>query len=330
MFDAVGLLILVALAALFGFLTARAWKLKSALLKWAGAGLAALLTLLSAALLVLALIGFYKLSERHDNPVAAVHVAGTDAQIARGEQLAHVCAACHSPNGRLPLAGRDVVAESGLPPVGTLYAPNLTPSGNIQDWSDGEVVRAIREGLHRDGRSLLGMPSRAFAGMSDDDVQSVVAYLRAQPATGGPTPDTQFNVLGAVFINVVDFRAAQPPVGSVTAPQPGTPDYGRYLVGIMDCRACHGQQLEGRPVRGPGPGGGPNLTKIVPQWTPEQFMTFFNSGRLPDGRTLPAVTQVGRTAGPVMPWAMVRAATTDDELRDMYAYLHGLTPVEGP
>jgi hypothetical protein len=27
---------------------------------------------------------------------------------------------------------------------------------------------------------------------------------------------------------------------------------------------------------------------------------------------------------------MVRAATTDDELKAMYAYLHSLPPVEGP
>ncbi len=33
---------------------------------------------------------------------------------------------------------------------------------------------------------------------------------------------------------------------------------------------------------------------------------------------------------PRMPWPMVRAATTDDELEAIYAYLHGLPPVDGP
>jgi len=39
-------------------------------------------------LLVLALIGYSKLNEQYDNPVAMIQVAGTPEQIARGEQLA--------------------------------------------------------------------------------------------------------------------------------------------------------------------------------------------------------------------------------------------------
>jgi cytochrome c1 len=31
---------------------------------------------------------------------------------------------------------------------------------------------------------------------------------------------------------------------------------------------------------------------------------------------------------PRMPWTSVRAATTDDELKDIYAYLHSLPAVE--
>jgi len=73
--------------------------------------------------------------------------------------------------------------------MGMLYAPNLTPSGNIKDWTGGEVVRAIREGVHKDGRSLLIVPSGDFKNMSEEDVKALVAYLRSQPATGGPTPN---------------------------------------------------------------------------------------------------------------------------------------------
>jgi nicotinate dehydrogenase subunit B len=330
MFDTVGVLILVALVALFGFLTTRARKTKHGFLKWGGTIFAGLLTLIAIALLVLALVGFYKLNERHANPVADVRVAGTPAQIARGRQLAHLCAECHSPSGQLPLAGNDLSGAFGGLLLGTFYAPNLTPSGNIRDWSDGEVVRAIRESVHLNGRSLLAMPSRAFAKLSDEDVQSVVAYLRAQPPTGGPTPDNQFNVLGAVFVNLVNIRTVQPPVGRVSAPQRGTPEYGGYMVDVLDCKGCHGLQLEGRVNRGIGPPGGPNLTKIVPQWTQEQFMTFFNTGKLPDGSAVPVVAQPGGRTGPIMPWRTLRAAATDDELRDIYAYLHSLPPVEGP
>ena len=331
MFDIAGVLILAVLIALFGFLTTRAWKLKNAILRWGGGIIAGLLTLISTAILVLALVGFTKLNERFSNPIANVQVAGTAAQIARGEQLAHGCTNCHTAGGQLPLSGTSFIAKFPFPPLGTLYAPNLTPTGNITDWTDGEVIRAIREGIHRNGRALLIMPSNNFRNMSDDDVQSLVAYLRSQPATGGPTPANRFNLLGAVFINLSDFRRAQQPVGSITAPAPGTPEYGKYMVDIIGCRDCHGDQLQGRVDNGqPGPPPGPNLTLIVPQWTEEQFMTFFNTGKLPGGGTVPVVTFPSGYSEPRMPWPIVRAATTDEELKAIYTYLHSLPLVEGP
>ena len=152
MFDITGILILIVIIVVFGFLTTRAWKLKNAFLKWAGVFIAGLLTLIPAALLVLALIGFSKLNERYANPVADIQVAGTPAQIARGEKLAYICSSCHSPGNELPLSGTNFAEKFDFPPLGTLYAPNLTPSGNIKDWTDGEVIRAIREGVHKDGR----------------------------------------------------------------------------------------------------------------------------------------------------------------------------------
>ncbi len=331
MFDTAGVFILILLIALFGYLTTRGWKLKNAILKWGGVVIAGLLTLIPAALLVLGLIGFYKLNERHANPVANLQVAGTAAQIARGEQLAHICVSCHTSDDQLPLSGVDFLAKFAGPPVGTLYAPNLTPSGNIKDWTDGEVIRAIREGVHKNGRSLLIMPAENLRNLSDDDVQALVAYLRSQPATGGPTPTNAFDLFGALFINLFDFRTAQQPVGSVTAPPPGTPEYGKYMVDIIGCRSCHGDQLQGKADTGqPGPPPGPNLTQIVPQWTEEQFMTFFNTGIRPDGSPVPILTLPSGFSEPRMPWPEVRAAATDDELKAIYAYLHSLPPVEGP
>jgi mono/diheme cytochrome c family protein len=331
MFDFIGVLILIVLMAVFGFLTTRLWNLKNKFLKWSSVCLTGLLTLIPATLLVLALIGFYKLNEQFNNPVAAIRVAGTPAQIARGEQLAYNCTNCHAPGNQLPLSGSNFVAKFDMPPLGTLYAPNLTPSGNISNWTDGEVIRAIREGVHKDGRSLLIMPSDNFRNMSDEDVEALVAYLRSQPATGEPTPNNQFSVLGAVFMNLSDFRTAQQPAGDVTAPQVGTAEYGKYMVDVIGCQSCHGDQLQGKVDNGqPGPPAGPNLTMIVPQWTEEQFMTFFNTGMMPGGAKVPIITLASGFSEPRMPWSMVRAATTDHELKDMYAYLHSLAVVESP
>jgi cytochrome c553 len=329
MFDTIGVFILIVLIAIFGFLTMRAKMVRNVILKWVGMILSGLLTLILMTLLALGLIGFYKLNEQHNNPVANIHVAGTPAQIARGKQLANLCVNCHTSNNQLPLSGVNFLAKFAGPPLGTLYAPSLTPSGNIQDWADGELIRAIREGIHKNGRSLLIMPARTS--LSDDDVQALVAYLRSQPATDGPTPTNEFDLFGAIFINLFDFRTAQSPVGSVTAPQPGTPEYGKYMVDIIGCRGCHGDQLQGKLNTGqPGPPPGPNLTLIVPQWTEEQFITFFNTGQLPGGGKVPILTLSNGYSEPRMPWPMVRASTTDEELKAMYAYLHNLPFVEGP
>ncbi|MCC6192032.1 MAG: cytochrome c [Anaerolineales bacterium] len=331
MFDVVGVLVLFALVALFGFLATRAWKLKNGLLRWGGVVMTGLLAVIPAALLVLALRGFYLLNQRFDNPVADIRVAGTPEQIARGQQLAHLCTSCHTTNGQFPLSGTNFVAKFEMPPLGTLYGPNLTPGGNIADWSDGQLIRAIREGVHKDGRSLLVMPADTLRNLSDDDVQALVAFLRSQPASGEPTPANHFSLLGAIFMNLSDFRTVQPPVAGVSAPPPGTDEYGKYMVDVLGCRSCHGEQLEGKADTGqPGPPPGPNLTHIIPQWTEDQFMTFFNTGQLPDGSSVPILTLSSGFSSPRMPWDEMRASATDDELKAMYAYLHGLPPVDGP
>jgi mono/diheme cytochrome c family protein len=332
MFDFIGVLILVALIAVFGFLAFRSSKARRRWLKWIGMLLAGLLTLIPAALLVLALIGFAKLNQHYDNPVADVKVAGTPEQIAHGERLANACASCHTPLNQLPLSGVNFGAKFDFPSMmGVIYAPNLTPSGNIRDWSDGEIIRAIREGINKDGRSLMIMPAGDFRNMSDEDVQAVVAYLRSQPATGDPTPKTSLSVIGAIFTNMTDFRTAQAPVGHISTPPAGTVEYGKYMVDVIGCRDCHGPQLQGRVDNGQlGPPAGPNLTHIVPQWTEEQFMTFFNTGTMPGGGQVPILTLNSGFSEPRMNWPMVRAVATDEDLKAMYAYLHGLQPIDEP
>ena len=298
-------------------------------MKWGGLVIAGLLTLLLSAVLVVGLFGFYKLNQKHDNPVADVHATGTPAQIARGAKLAYTCASCHSPGNELPLSGTNFATKFGFTMFGTLYAPNLTPGGDITDWSDGEVIRAIREGVHKNGRSLLVMPADEYRHLSDDDVLALVAYLRSQPGSGGISPDTRFNLLGALSTSLFSFQTAQQPVGSIAAPQPGTPEYGKYMVDVIGCASCHGDRLQGRVDNGqPGPPAGPNLTRIVPQWTEDQFMNYFYTGTRPDGTTVPMITLASGFTEPRMPWPTVRAVTTDDELKAMYVYLHSLPPVD--
>ena len=77
-------------------------------------------------------------------------------------------------------------------PFGTIYATNITPDveTGIGAWSYPAFERAMREGIHRDGRHLYpAFPYTHFARTSDADLQALYAYLMAQPAVRAETPD---------------------------------------------------------------------------------------------------------------------------------------------
>jgi len=315
-FDFVGVGILLALLFVFGFLTRRAWRARNGVVKWVGTIVAGLLTLAVAVVTGAGLYGFSMLNRSYSNPVQNVKVAGSPEQIARGEKLAHICVGCHATGGQLPLTGQDFGTDG--PPVGTLYAANLTPGGELKDWSDGEIIRAIREGIHKDGRSLLIMPSMTFRGLSDDDVQALVAYLRSQPATPA-TPPTKINLMGALLVAISNgaFLSAQAPVsGPVVAPPVGTTaEYGKYLVyTIGGCRDCHGPSLAGGTPDPNGPPAGPDITGVAQHWSEADFMKMIRTGIRPDNTPL----------SESMPWKDISAFASDDDLRAIFAFLKTL------
>jgi cytochrome c553 len=318
MFDFVGVGILVILLLLFGFLTWRSWRAQNRLVRWGGAIICGLLTLLVALVAGAALNGFVQLNKTYSNPVADVKVAGTPEQLARGAKLANTCVGCHSSNGQLPLTGQNF--GEGGPPLGTLYATNLTPGGELKDWSDGEIIRAIREGIHKSGRSLLIMPAGSFHGMSDDDVQSLVAFLRSQPAAPA-TPPTNINVMGALLVTISNgaFLTAQPPVsGPIAHPPEGpTAEYGEYLISsVAGCRDCHGANLAGGIPTDNGPPAGPSLTTVGQRWSEADFIKAMRTGTKPDGVAF----------SEEMPWQEINAFASDDDLKALYAYLKTLAP----
>ncbi len=212
MFDIPGITGLLALALFATWVATRARRDNRRLVKWVGLVLSSVITLACTLAIGVALVGFYKINfPPHRPAVTELRVAGTPDQVARGARFGAFCALCHSPNANVPLVGADFTR--GGPPVGTMFATNLTPAGEIKNWSDAEVIRAIREGVHKSGRALVIMPSEVFHNLSDVDVQAIVAYLRSQPAAGPNTPATKLNVVGALFIGAgLAPTSAQPPI----------------------------------------------------------------------------------------------------------------------
>src|SRR5262249_47604459 len=133
-------------------------------------------------------IAFLSLKKPAQVPPSSIKVAMTPERIARGKTLfvnIADCDGCHSERdftrvgGPIVESGRgkgNVLSSviSGLP--GTIVAPNLTPDPEtgLGKWTDGEKIRAIREGIDRDGRGLFPMmPYTGYRSMSDEDVESL-------------------------------------------------------------------------------------------------------------------------------------------------------------
>lgn len=312
MFDFIGVLISLLLVVLFAWFAGRAWRLRHPLVRWAAASASGILALAVGVFLGAALVGYWKLNRGHDNPIPQVSVAVTPERVARGARFEPYCDGCHAPKRGEPMTGRDFLGE-GAPPIGTFYAPNLTPV-HLEAWSDGELIRAIREGVHRSGRSLLIMPSKLLRHLSDADVQAIVAYLRSLPPRGAETPPNRLNVLGAAMVNMAPILEAQPPVTEpVVAPPAGpTAEYGAYLSSLT-CELCHGGDLLGDPQF-----KAPPLIAIPLAWDAQEFLHFMRTGIRPDGTSVD---------GEAMPWeAFSRFLREDYEVRAIYAYLKQQAP----
>jgi cytochrome c553 len=316
MFDYAGVLGLLVLVAAFAWLTRRGWRIRRRGWRWAAIVGAGLLTVVGGSMLIAILVGFYNLNRRHGNPVAQLTVDVTPGRVARGERLAVLCAECHAADEQPPLEGKNFLGDDA-PPVGTLYAPNLTPV-HLAGWSDGEIVRAIREGVHREGRSLIIMPSEAFRKFSDEDLYSLVAYLRSQPEIAPDTPPTKLNVVGAFMSLMAPILTAQPPVsGPVIAPPEGpTAEYGAYLSSIV-CAFCHGERL-----RGDAEFESPDITRLGPAYSQEAFIRLIRTGERPNGIPVDSAR---------MPWPFLsRFYSEDDELRAIHAHLLSVSQQPAP
>ena len=172
--------------------------------------------------------------------------AAAEVSVARGEYLVTGpvgCGNCHTPrgaNGPVPgaeLSGMLVDQNPGFAAI----ASNITPAGEIADWSDAELGKAIREGIRPDG-SVIGppMPIGLYRHISDDDLESIVAYLRTVPAVENDPGKSVYNIpLPPVY---------GPPLTAVSGSAEGkTAEWGGDVATISHYFACHSTPVEGVP-----------------------------------------------------------------------------------
>ncbi len=211
-----------------------------------------------------------------------------------------------------------------------LVSPNITPDRETGagDWSDDMLAQAVRQGIGHDGRVLFpGMPHQQFRQLSDEDLASVIVYLRSIPAVRNPLP---------VTVLAEEVRQSLLPPESITDPVP-SPDlfdaveWGAHLVRLSNCTGCHNAfDNKGQPIPGLAFAGGALLrepwgqvsaTNISPD--PSGISSYDEALFVQVMRT----GQVGtRHLAPIMPWSFYRNMT-DADLKAIFAYLMTLDPI---
>ena len=315
------LVVVVGLIILFGWLTYRAIRAQRLWVKIAGGVLAGLLTLLLAAI---AFFGGKGIAAAYfpDAPQAPeLTVAGTPEQVARGEYLVNLsCIGCHGavgddslPTEAHPLnGGWNIAATEGFGFAGDMVTENLTPGGKLADYSDGELFRAIRHRVNKEGKLLTFMALMSYNRLSDEDTQAIIAYLRTlPPAEQTAVTGDKLSFLGGVIFGAGMFGTIEKGADSVTAPPEGaTAAYGKYVATFSDCVGCHGPNVTGVAPSSIDPAGTPNPRLLVGELSQEQFFEMMRTGIRPDNNPFPET----------MPW-QIAAKLTDNDLAALYAYL---------
>jgi cytochrome c553 len=301
--------VLIATTAIAVRMTIWALRTRVTFLQWAGAGFGVVLTVIFGTTASVMMTGLYRLNAR-SAPAPNLKVVGTPEQIQRGQAIADsFCAACHSNTGALT-GGVDIGKKLPIT-IGSFVSSNLTPAGSLKHWSDGEIFRAIRNGVDANGRRLFIMSLTSAGNLSDDDIQSLIAHVRTMPAAGAQTPDPpdDVNPLGVAMLGVGLLPGGKSAsVGAIVAPaKEATAEYGQYLVSYLDCRQCHGNDLAGGK-RGIAPAG-PDLI-LVNGWTREEFIATIRTGTDPNGHEM-----VGD-----MPWQYL-GKMDDVDLGALYEYI---------
>jgi len=276
-------------------------------------------------------------------PLTDRRIEPSAARLERGEYLVRNVAGCLFCHSEIDTSTRGLPIKAGRAGVGRsfeaedmpwLVTSNITsdPDTGAGKWSDDAIARAIREGIGHDGRTLFPMmPYQNYRSMSDEDLASVVTYIRtlapvkqAHPPTAVPFP-----------VNRLINSVPQPLERAVPEPDLSTPEKrGQYLTTLASCSDCHtprddkGAPLPGFAFAGGNIGGyegarepraSANLTQApsgIPYYDENLFLEVIRTGRVRE-----------REISDVMPWAHYRNMK-DEDLKAIFAYLKTVPPVD--
>lgn len=311
---------------------------------WVGGGVGGALLLLVVG--VAAWVATADVPSYPDTPYPTLAFRDDPAAVAQGRYVVESqlhCAHCHTawdhadPSSYrvdAPLTGGEMVT-----PLGTFRPGNLTPDPTfgIGRYSDPELARLLRTGVHPSGR-LSPFMRLVTPPMADEDLVAVIAYLRSLPPVAHDPGASEVSVLGRVVVSAMGLAPMDAPAPAWVPPS-DTPSVarGRYLAeGPSACAHCHTARdpMDGFAPTAPSLSGGdpmpselddayefaaPNLTPHpehgrIASWSEDRFVArFVDEGRAYDAS--------------IMPWENV-ARLSDSDLRSIYRYLMQLAPVD--
>jgi mono/diheme cytochrome c family protein len=235
-------------------------------------------------------------------PDLVTHIVDPSA-VMSGKELAQGLAACGFCHGQLasaqsPLVGGRIIYDK----YGQVTAPNITGSvSGVGTWTTNQLVRAIRAGVGKDEALLSPEVHRGFEWMADEDVLSIVSYLRSLPPVD--------NTVERRSVSFIDrnttgfFDRAQEVRGYVARIQPRFEiAYGEYLATrVARCQSCHNGPSTLLTEEQPFAGGKTIVTesgeRIAPgitgaevdglgNWSEQEIVHYLQSGETPEGRAI--------------------------------------------
>lgn len=278
-----------------------------------------------------------------------IEIEQTAERIEKGKHLANnvmVCMHCHTPQEKQKFAhplnpdslgagGGHYGPAEGLP--GHFYAPNITPAA-LGDWTDGEIYRAIAEGVNKDGQALFPlMPHPNYGNIEQEDIYSIIAYLRTLDPIEKEIPKREIFFPMNLILKTIPKEATHQMVKDTSDPVA----WGKYLVTSASCSDCHSPMENGAFIPGLEFAGGrefPMLdgsivrtSKITPDemtgigtWGETEFVQRFKS--YADTNFVFSTVATGQF-NTAMPWKNY-AQMSEKELKAIYAYLRSINAVE--
>ncbi|HEX8172550.1 MAG TPA: c-type cytochrome [Thermoanaerobaculia bacterium] len=308
-------------------------------------------TLLAVVALAAIGVSWLALRKPAQRPAAAETIERTPERVARGEYLVHHvtdCVGCHSEHTlayALPIkpgseGARGFVWDQKFGFPGVVAAANITPDPEtgLGAWTDGEILRAIREGVDRHGKALFPiMPYTGYHQLADEDAKAIVAYLRTMKPIRYQRPPKQLDVP----LNFVEKFIPKPVEAPVVAPDPNdSVAYGKYLTVIGGCYECHTPHDKKGPIESQSFSGGeefkgpwgrnltsnltPHPNTFVGRATKDEWIGRFRAFANVTADNAPT-PQPGRNT--VMPW-IAFAGMTDHDLGAIYDYLKTVKPID--